>query len=338
MGSTVRAAGAVVWRPQAQCAHRAPGSLTPADVEIALIHRPHYDDWSLPKGKLEAGEWPAVAAVREVIEEARVRPLLGVPLPQQSYVMPNGKTKVIDYWLARAETAEPSPDARVWGSVKPAQADEIDGGEWVPLEAAPQRLTYPLDQELVREVARLFAAGAGETVPVTLGRHCKAKDRYGWDGSDLERPLNKRGRAQAEELGPLLAARGITRHLTSPARRCQETLAAHPCAQADTARELMEDAPWRDLAGLERLVREVLEDAAAGTTTAICTHEPTFRTIAGIYHTYLTPHASAWSRGSADFEGWPRTGEALVLHVRRGVNPAEIVAWEWLHPGRLAEL
>ena len=86
-------AGAVVLR-------KASGSNGKGELEVLLVHRPKYDDWSFPKGKLDRGETTAAAAVREVEEETGLRVRLGVPLSRQSY--PNGaRTKVVDYWTGR---------------------------------------------------------------------------------------------------------------------------------------------------------------------------------------------------------------------------------------------
>src|SRR3954469_10161873 len=78
----------------------AAGAVVLRKGRVLLVHRPAYDDWSFPKGKLDPGEHAAVAAVREVGEETGVRVRLGVPLARQSY--PNGgRTKVVDYWIGR---------------------------------------------------------------------------------------------------------------------------------------------------------------------------------------------------------------------------------------------
>src|SRR6185436_4458753 len=116
----VRAAGAVVLRRD----------------RVLLVHRPAYDDWSFPKGKLDRGEPPPAAAVREVEEETGVRVGLGVPLARQSY--PNGRsTKVVDYWVGRV-----LGDPDVSGYVVNDEIDEVD---WVPVDKAAKRLSYKRD-------------------------------------------------------------------------------------------------------------------------------------------------------------------------------------------------
>src|SRR6478672_7623769 len=113
----VRAAGAVVLRKG----------------RVLLVHRPAYDDWSFPKGKLDPGETSTAAAVREVGEETGLRVRLGVPLSRQSY--PNGtRTKVVDYWVGRTVG-----DHDVSGYQVNSEIDEV---AWVPLDRADQRLSY----------------------------------------------------------------------------------------------------------------------------------------------------------------------------------------------------
>ncbi len=127
----IRAAGAVLWR-------RSPydGSL-----EIALIHRPRYDDWSHPKGKLKNGEGAAQAALREVEEETGIEAELGSPLPT-SFYMVSGRPKEVRYWAARA----------VGGSFRPNR--EVDRLIWLPPGMARERLTYEHDRPLVDALLR----------------------------------------------------------------------------------------------------------------------------------------------------------------------------------------
>ena len=132
----VKAAGCVVHRP-------GPGG----GVEVALIHRPRYDDWSLPKGKLDPGESWAEAAVREVCEEIGVRGSLGAELEPVAYRDHKGREKAVRYWLMEAprEAPEFSPN------------DEVDELTWVPIGEAAARLGYESDRATIARAAEALA-------------------------------------------------------------------------------------------------------------------------------------------------------------------------------------
>ncbi|MEU8539219.1 NUDIX hydrolase [Streptomyces sp. NPDC048717] len=105
-------------------------------VEIALVHRPKYDDWSLPKGKLKRGETLAACARREVLEETGQSCALGTRLPVVRYPV-NGRPKEVTYWTARA----------LGGAFTPNR--EVDTLLWLPPAAARLRLTQPRDRALL---------------------------------------------------------------------------------------------------------------------------------------------------------------------------------------------
>jgi 8-oxo-dGTP pyrophosphatase MutT (NUDIX family) len=125
----VKAAGGVVWR-------RGPGG-----VEVAVIHRPRYDDWSLPKGKLDPGESWEDAALREVEEEIGLRCTLGRELSPVAYEDRKGRHKVVRYWLMQPE-----------GDAEFAPNEEVDELRWLVPDAAAGLLTYPHDRELVEDL------------------------------------------------------------------------------------------------------------------------------------------------------------------------------------------
>jgi 8-oxo-dGTP diphosphatase len=124
--STVRAAGTVLWR-------RSPHD---GRLEVALVHRPRYDDWSLPKGKLKRGEDFATAARRETHEETGAQCVLGAALPTSHYQV-EGRPKEVRYWAAQA----------VGGAF--AASDEVDRITWLPPAAARHRLTHDRDRPLI---------------------------------------------------------------------------------------------------------------------------------------------------------------------------------------------
>ena len=129
--TVVEAAGGVVWR------------LSPAgELEVLLVHRPRYDDWTVPKGKLGAGEDHATAARREVEEETGLRCTLGEELPSTSYVDRKGRPKRVRYWAMTPAGGEFTP------------SDEVDEVRWVPLPAAVEQLTYPRDRAVLDALTR----------------------------------------------------------------------------------------------------------------------------------------------------------------------------------------
>ena len=120
-GEPVRAAGGAVWR-------RSGG-----EVEVVLVHRPRYDDWSLPKGKVDPGESDEQAALREVFEETCLRAEMGPELATTTYLDRSGKHKRVRYWAMTATAGDP------------AGANEVDVAVWVPVGEARARLSYPRD-------------------------------------------------------------------------------------------------------------------------------------------------------------------------------------------------
>lgn len=176
-------------------------------VQVALVHRPRYDDWSLPKGKALPHETAPVTAAREVWEETGFTAALGRSLTSVSYSVSH-RAKTVHYFSARA----------VDGSFEPNR--EVDGLEWFTMGAARKRMTYDFD----RAVLDTFAIHPADAATLVLVRHARAGVRESWEGSDAERPLDAKGLRQAEALVPLLAAFGPRSVHSASVERCRGTL------------------------------------------------------------------------------------------------------------------
>jgi 8-oxo-dGTP diphosphatase len=240
----VLAAGAVLWRPD-------PDSGEP---QIAVIHRPRYDDWTLPKGKLGPGETEPVAAVREILEETGQRAELGRRLSTVSYPIPTG-TKIVHYWAARAHGGDFTPGS------------EVDALQWLPVKAAARRLTYPHDRKMVGR----FAKKPINTQTMLMVRHGTAGRKARYKGDDRLRPLDKKGRAQAESLVPLLLAFGGASVYAADRLRCMQTvepLAVELDAPIEVEKTLTEEAYALDA---DAAHDRVLEIAAEPGIPVICT-------------------------------------------------------------------
>jgi 8-oxo-dGTP pyrophosphatase MutT (NUDIX family)/phosphohistidine phosphatase SixA len=206
----VRAAGGAVLR-------RHDGHL-----QILLVHRPRYDDWSLPKGKAAGEEGDVETARREVEEETGLRCAVGPELPSTGYVDSSGRNKVVRYWLML-----PIADAPFEGN------QEIDAIRWVEIAEGEQMLSYPHDRPVV-------AAARDLTEPLYLLRHGKAGSRTHWRGDDRARPLSSKGQRQAEGLVGAMEERSIARVLSSGYERCVRSVT--PLAEARGL--VVERASW----------------------------------------------------------------------------------------------
>jgi 8-oxo-(d)GTP phosphatase len=195
--NTVLAAGTVLWRPNAAS----------DGAEIAVIHRPKYDDWTLPKGKADPDEPAPATAARETREETGLTCVLGVPLPMQHYEA-FGRPKVVRYWSAQA----------ISGLFRPN--DEVDEMRWLSAVEALELLTHERDGDTVRA----WDLTPRDTAPIILLRHAKATKRTAWQESDALRPLEERGFGQAQIVASLLEHYGLQRIVSSDATRCMQTV------------------------------------------------------------------------------------------------------------------
>jgi ADP-ribose pyrophosphatase YjhB (NUDIX family)/phosphohistidine phosphatase SixA len=259
--------------------------------EVLLVHRPKYDDWSFPKGKLDPGEHVTTAAVREVAEETGLDVRLGPQLSTQSYRVRNGsvRPKVVHYWVARVvhddDVSAYRPNA------------EIDAVTWVPLDKAAETLTYERDRETLAEAAAIRK----RSHPLVVLRHGKAAPRKQWTGDDRKRPLAAEGELQAETVVPVLGAYGVERVLSSSSKRCWTTVSPYADVadvEVEVTAELSEEDATPE--GVERIVHELLERREP---VVLCTHRP------------VLPHVYE-ALGVRDPRLAP--GSMLVVHHRRG--------------------
>ena len=193
----IEAAGGALWRP----------ALGGSGVEVALVHRPKYDDWSLPKGKLGASEHEVLGGVREVWEETGFVGVPGRPLGEVRYLK-DGDPKRVRYWAMRVLSGVFTPN------------EEVDQLMWLPPREGQQHLSPDRDRPILTE----FARDAEPTRAFLLVRHSSAGERAAWPGDDRERPLDEVGHAQADALVPLLDAYDVRRVLSADVLRCLETV------------------------------------------------------------------------------------------------------------------
>jgi 8-oxo-dGTP diphosphatase len=220
---------------------------------VAVVHRPRYDDWTLPKGKLDRGETVPQAAVRELAEETGFDVVLGRHLNTVRYSV-DGAAKQVDYFAARV----------IGGQFEPNE--EVDELRWLTVPQAREILTYPQDVAVLAEFTRL----PPETTSVLLVRHAKAGKREDWHGPDSQRPLSPAGRRQAAALQDMLPLFGAGSMHSAPPERCVQTIAG-------LARDLGRTVVLEPLLGEQDYSgdpetgrRRLLDLVASGDTPVVC--------------------------------------------------------------------
>jgi 8-oxo-(d)GTP phosphatase len=308
--SAVPAAGTLPWR-------RRRGQL-----EVALVHRPKYDDWSWAKGKLDPGEeWPA-AAVRETLEETSLEVSLGRPLPPAEYTVLDSAgepaTKEVRYWAAEA-VKEAGP-----------LTNEIDEVRWLDVVSASDLLDYSRDRDQLRALVRADQAGTLTTWPLVLVRHAHAVRRGSWSKDDQLRPLDKAGTDRAERIAAALATYGVTSLVSSPSLRCTDTLkpyAAQLQLPMKTKNGLSEEGfathPVRAPRHLAKLIER-------GSPAALCSHGPVLPSLLSKLRDLVDPTedeagATKWALREAIHDGMGK-GEVLVAHLVGSGDGARVVA------------
>ena len=239
-----------------------------------MIHRPRYDDWSLPKGKVDPGETEPVTAVREMLRGDRLHRAPRQAADVGELSDREQGIKKVRYWAARSVDGDFTPN------------DEVDELIWLPVAAAVKQLDYPHDRKVLRRFAKLPA----DTKTILIVRHGTAGSKSRYKGDDRMRPLDKRGRAQAESLVGQLLAFGADTLYAADRVRCHQTI--EPLAEELGVR--IHDEPTADRGGLRR--RSQARPASR------CWRSPRSRRHAGDLH---------------PGQGDPRS-DRLVVRARRG--------------------
>lgn len=287
-GAAVVAAGALCWRKRS------------GNLEVLLIHRPRYDDWSWPKGKIDAGETTPECAVREVREEIGITVKLGIPLPTIEYPVTSG-LKVVHYWAARADGMTPKPDGK-----------EVDEFLWCPPEDAISLLSNPSDREPLEALVQAFTEENLATWPLIIVRHAKAKPRSSWTRAEGERPLAASGRRQALAVSRLLMAWAPERIVSSPWDRCVQTIMPY-VKRSNAKLKLVDAITERDAArkpGRASNTVEKLFDRRV--PVALCSHRPVLPLVLDVLRKHMPSRLGKLLPAS---DPYLAPGEAIICQV-----------------------
>jgi 8-oxo-dGTP diphosphatase len=287
----IRAAGALLWR-----------EVDSRNLEIALIHRPRYDDWSLPKGKIEGGETALQCAYREVFEETGIKASLTRQLGTVEYEE-SGELKRVIFWSAHC-----SLDTGTF-----VVNEEVDELVWFTPEDALVKATHDSDRQIIDS----FQAQEPRTDTLIILRHTKALERGDWDEADSERTLDEVGFDQAQLLIKHLEPFAIDEVYTSNFTRCVQTVTpiSHSRGLNITQvpslnEETFETDPQRAVAFANALKQDEKN-------ILICSHNPVIPTmLRGILNTKLK------NKDLIKLE----PGDAWIVHRVRG----EIVGLDYL--------
>lgn len=342
------------------------------NIELCLVYRPKYNDWSWPKGKNEANESHRHTAVREVGEETGYAVTLGPHIAQIEYPLENeGKKssaksstksgsqnngqpeviKRIHYWMMR-EISESDAIKRLpaFGPIKPAKPTEIGNVVWLTPEDARKKLTHDSDQLVLDAFLERIKSGQANYKTLILVRHGKAESRKAWQGSEATRPITPLGSAASYALGRELACYAPNKIVSSPWKRCLETVdafAKNSSINIEKVAELTEDFHEKNpKSTLNVLVSEIKnlinatsdgntataksETKSTETTTVMCLHRP----IIGTFFAHLRDisKTKANKRILSQKSPYMPTGSAVVLHIISTEKGPKIVNIEKVLP------
>ena len=238
--------------------------------KIAVIHRPHRQDWSFPKGKIDGSDTAAATAIRETLEETGLKVTLNQPLTTQEYIF-DGLPKTVFYWRATLiDNSEFIPN------------DEADQLVWISLKAALKLLTYDVDKDLAREAFKSV-----ETKPLILLRHATSEKRIEWADRysknvppDSFRPLTPDGIMQAHLIADLLSAYGVNKIVSSDSIRCIATVSPYAASKEIPleAHQILSELGWA--VNNQPGVRLVKNLAKSEDSIVLCGHRPALPSLA----------------------------------------------------------
>lgn len=341
------------------------------NIELCLVYRPKYNDWSWPKGKNEAHESHRHTAVREVGEETGYAVTLGPHIAQIEYPLENeGKKssaksstksgsqnnsqpeviKRIHYWMMR-EISESDAIKRLpaFGPIKPAKPTEIGNVIWLAPKDARKKLTHDSDQLVLDAFLERIKSGQANYKTLILVRHGKAESRKAWQGSEATRPITPLGSAASYALGRELACYAPNKIVSSPWKRCLETVdafAKNSSINIEKVAELTEDFHEKNpkstlnvlVSEIKNLIDEASDDNTATaksetkseTTTVMCLHRPIIGTFFAHLRDISKPKAN--KRILSQKSPYMPTGSAVVLHIISTEKGPKIVNIEKVLP------
>lgn len=311
-----------------------------AHLELCMVHRPKYDDWSWPKGKLELHETHRHAAVREIGEETGLAVALGPTIGEVEYRLlaegtrnrhsskGKGTAKHVQYWMATiVNPSDPQARSNALGPVFPADSGEIDQIAWVSVRQARRQLSHPQDREILDQFVDRVEEGALHGGTIIIVRHGKAMARKLWNGTDSNRPITPKGAASAYALNRELACYEPAHLISSPWIRCKETLQGFSWLTdlpLIIAPELTEDAFAANPDSAWHVIRdEIARVTTSGTTSAICMHRPV---IGGVFsHLRRLCPSKSLSRQLAGSSPYMPTGCAIALFIVPGPDGPAVI-------------
>ncbi|KXA18079.1 NUDIX hydrolase [Gardnerella vaginalis] len=337
------------------------------NIELCLVYRPKYNDWSWPKGKNEANESHRHTAVREVGEETGYAVTLGPHIAQIEYPLENeGKKssakngiksnaksgaqnnsqpeviKRIHYWMMQEISGSAAlKRLPAFGPIKPAKPTEIGNVIWLTPEKARKKLTHDSDQLVLDAFLERIKSGQANYKTLILVRHGKAESRKAWQGSEATRPITPLGSAASYALGRELACYAPDKIISSPWKRCLETVAAFardsslPIEQvAELTEDHHEKQPKSTLSVLISEIQNLEHNEQNANTvnnaTVICLHRPVIGTFFDYLREITKPRAH--KRILSQKSPYMPTGSAVILHIVSTEKGPKIVNIEKVLP------